>query len=284
MLEAGISVALVLKLEVALFLIVSHICLYYFLKQFWNQSLNFALKTVGIYIFYVVLVLYSANGQFDAIAFLFALFSIIMFLDKRYDVFLLFVAVSATFKYQTAIFLFPLLIVSLLRIFNNFPISKTIKNRYIIAAFSLFAVNLFTAILSMPYLTNTRPDLIMNGVNAFSPHGQISWELQVFIVLLFVSVTLFVGIRLMDKSRLISLFAVFSLLPCLTMPYFQPWYMPLFFIYLLIPQNKHCLKITIVWIIFVAIVLSFGGLSYNPLFILDRIRGLLTFPSLNFFA
>jgi len=284
MLEAGIAVSLVLKLEIALFLVVSHICLYYFLKQFWNQSLNCILKTVGIYIFYVVLVLYSANGQFDAIAFLFALFSIIMFLDKRYDAFLLFVAVSATFKYQTAIFLAPLLIVGLLRLFNNPPNLKTIKNKYIIAAFTLFTVNLFTAILSMPYLTNTRSDLIMNGVNAFSPHGQISWELQAFIVLLFVSITLFVSVRLMNKSRLVSLFAVFSLLPCLTMPYFQPWYLPLFFVYLLIPQNKHSLQITIVWIVFVAIVLSFGGLSYNPLFILDRVRGVLTFPYLNIFA
>jgi hypothetical protein len=124
----------------------------------------------------------------------------------------------------------------------------------------------------------------MNGVNAFSPHGQISWELQAFIVLLFVGITLFVSVRLMNKSRLVSLFAVFSLLPCLTMPYFQPWYMPLFFVYLLIPQNKHSLQITIVWIVFVAIVLSFGGLSYNPLFILDRVRGVLTFPYLNIFA
>ena len=47
MLEAGVAQAFVLKLEVALFLVASHVCLYYYLKRFWNQSLNFVLKAVS---------------------------------------------------------------------------------------------------------------------------------------------------------------------------------------------------------------------------------------------
>jgi hypothetical protein len=227
-----------------------------------------------------VLVVYAANGQFDAVAFIFSLFGVILFLDDRYDFFLLFVAIAVTFKYQAGIFLAPLVLVGLIRLFRQYKPSTIVKNKTVLAATSLVIINLITASLSMPYLANARPEFILNGVNAFSLHGQIPWTLQSFTVLLFLSATLIFVVHVMDRSRLIALFAIFMLLPCLTMPYFQPWYLPLFFVYLLIPQPKRCLKATVIWLIFVALVLSFGGLSYNPIFILDRIRSVLTFPPL----
>jgi hypothetical protein len=280
LLEAGMAQVVVLKFEIVLFLIASHACLYYFLKKFWNQNLNSGLKAVALYIFYIVLVVYAANGQFDAVAFIFSLFGVILFLDDRYDFFLLFVAIAVTFKYQAGIFLAPLVLVGLIRLFRQYKPSTIVKNKTVLAATSLVIINLITASLSMPYLANARPEFILNGVNAFSLHGQIPWTLQSFTVLLFLSATLIFVVHVMDRSRLIALFAIFMLLPCLTMPYFQPWYLPLFFVYLLIPQPKRCLKATVIWLIFVALVLSFGGLSYNPIFILDRIRSVLTFPPL----
>lgn len=59
---------------------------------------------------YVTLIVYSANGMFDAVSFLFSLIALDLYLDGRYDYFLLFMAVSATLKYQPAIFLLPLMI------------------------------------------------------------------------------------------------------------------------------------------------------------------------------
>ena len=277
MLESGMPQTLVLKLEVVLFLVASHVCLFYFLKRFWNQEMNSVLKTVSGYFFYVVLVLYSANGQFDAVSFLFVFFGLILFSAARYDTFLLLVAVATTFKYQSGIFLAPLVVVGLLRLFRSNNLSEILKNKAIIAAGGLVLFDLFTAFLSLPYLTNTRPELIMNAVNAFSPNSQLNWELHLLIILLFVTVTLIFAVYEMNKSRIISLFAVFSLLPCLTMPYFQPWYLPLFFGYLLIPQNKRSLQVAVLWVIFVSVVLSFGGLSFNPVLILDKIRKALTF-------
>lgn len=277
LLEAGVAQTLTFKLEIALLLAVSHVGLYYFLERFWSQNANSLLKIASIYLFYVVLILYSANGQFDAIAFLFALFGSVMFLEKRYDIFLLFLSLATAFKYQAGIFLAPLALIGVIRLFRGSSPSMILKNKAVLAAFSIVAFNLFTAYLSIPYLTRVRPEFVMNGVNAFSPHGQISWVLQAFTVFLFLSVTLVFVTQIFNQNRSMVLFAVFMLMPCLTMPYFQSWYFPFLFIYLLLPRHKSVVNSTLIWLIFVVLILSFGGLSYNPLAIIDRIRNLLVF-------
>lgn len=292
LLEGGVAQAMVFKMEIALLLVVSHVCLFLFLKHFWKQEmglapkdlflkpfwkqeLSFIFKALGTYILYIVLVVYSANGQFDAVAFLFSLVAMVMFLEERDDLFLFFVAVSFTFKYQAGIFLLPLILVSLLRLLQKSKLIDVLRNKAVLAAVALAGVDLFTAYLSAPFLMSTRPELVMNGVNAFSPHAQISWSVQAFAVLLTLSVTLVSAVYLLNKSRVMSLFAVFSLLPAFTLPYSQPWYLLFFFVYPLIPQSKRSLEVTLVWLIFMVLVLSFGGLSYNPSVILDNVRRIL---------
>jgi hypothetical protein len=275
LLENGVAQILVLKMEIAFFLVVSHICLYYFLKRFWKQEMTFALKAAAVYILYIVLVVYSANGMFDAVAFLFSMIAIVMFLENRHDLLLLFVAISATFKYQAGIFLLPLAMVSLTKLAQQSNLSSILKNKAVLAAVGLAALNFFTAYLSAPFLIGARPELVMNGVNAFSPHSQIPWWLQSLAVMLTLSMTMASTVYLFNRSRLVSLFAVFSLLPSFTMPYFQPWYLSSFFVYALIPQKKRALEVTTVWLIFMVIVLSFGGLAYNPATILENIRRVL---------
>jgi hypothetical protein len=294
LLESAVAQVLVFKMEIALLLVVSHLCLYLFLKHFWKKELelsprdvylkpfwrqefSFLLKAMATYLLYIVLVVYSANGQFDAIAFFFSMVAIVMFLGERDDMFLLFVAVSSTFKYQAGIFLLPLVLVSLTKFLQKTTPSALLRNKAMLAALGLAAIDLFTAYLSAPFLMASRPELMMNGVNAFSPHAQISWSMQIFAVLLTLGVTLTCTVYLLNRSRLLSLFMVFSLLPAFTMPYFQPWYLPLFFVYTLIPQSKRSLQVTLVWLIFIVFVLSFGGLSYNPLAITDNIRRILKF-------
>jgi hypothetical protein len=61
------------------------------------------------------------------------------------------------------------------------------------------------------------------------------------------------------------------------MPYFQPWYLPFFFVYALIPKQKKAVEVTMLWLIFVMTILSFGGLSYNPLQFLDNLKKALSF-------
>ncbi len=294
LLEASIAQILVFKFEIALFLIISHLCLYIFLKSFWKneialspkevylkpfwkQELGFLLKALGTYLLYIILVVYAANGQFDSVAFLFTLIGIAMFLGERYDYFLLFVAISSTFKYQAGIFLFPLIMISLVRLYQQSKSFGFLRSKVVLASIAFVGVDLLTAYLSAPFLISARPELIMNGVNAFSPHAQISWSLQVFTVLLTLSVTLFCSAYLLNKNRLMSMAMLFSLLPAFTMPYFQPWYLPFFFVYPLIPQSKRSLEVTMLWLIFMLFVLSFGGLSYNPLAILDNVRRIFKF-------
>jgi len=288
LLENGVSQMLVFKSEIALFILVSHSCIYYFLKRYWNhelsfatlkrpwnKNLNLALKALSVYLLYIALVVYSANGMFDSVAFLFTLVAVSMFSEKRFDLFLLLGAVSLTFKYQAGIFLFPLVLVSLAKLLQQNKLSFLLRNRAVLAAVGLVAVNSFTAYLSFPFLASAKPEFIMNGVNAFNPHAQIPWLLQSFAVLLTLGVTLVCAVYMLNRCRLVSFFMVFSLLPCFTLPYFQTWYMPFFFVYLLFPKGKHSLEVTVIWLVFIVIMLSFGGFAYNPLQLLDNIRRVL---------
>lgn len=277
LLEGGISQALVYKLELALLLVVSHVCLYLFLKRFWKQDLNFALKALAVYIFYIVLVVFAANGQSDSVAFLFSILAVSFFLQERYDLFLLLGAVSTTFKYQAGIFLLPFVVVSLIKLFQASPPKILLKNKVFLAAVGLAVVDLFTAYLSAPFLSNARPELIMNVANAFNPHAQIPWGLQALAVSLTLALTLTCTLYVLNRTRLMALCAAFTLLPIFSMPYFQPWYLLFFFVYLLIPQSKPSLRASTLWLVLVALILTFGGIAFNPLALVDNIRHVLGF-------
>jgi hypothetical protein len=82
---------------------------------------------------------------------------------------------------------------------------------------------------------------------------------------------------MLNKNPLLSLSAIFILLPSFTLPYFQIWYMPFFFAFALIPKQKRETEATMLWLIYMVAVLSFGGISFNPLQVLDgwkRVLGL----------
>jgi hypothetical protein len=215
--------------------------------------------------------------MFDAVPFLLSLVAISLFLDGRYDYFFLFMALSVTFKYQTAIFLLPLMIMGVLKLFEQHGYSSIIRNKAVIAAAVLVGFAVFTAVLSAPFLIATRPEFVSNGVNAFSSHVQIPWALQSSAVLLTLTVTLLFAIYMRNRNPLISLSVIFLLLPSFTMPFFQIWYLPFFFCYALIPQQKRDMEVTMIWLIFMVAVLSFSGISFDPLHVLDgwkRVLGL----------
>jgi hypothetical protein len=275
MLQNGVDPVIVFKLEIALFLVFAHVCLYFFLKYFWKKEIELPLKLVGVYIIYVSLMIYAANGMFDAIPFLFSLFALIAFLAKRYDYFILLVAVSIIFKYQAGIFLLPLIIYSLVELYRANRLAGVVKNKKVLAGAALAMVSLFTAVLSAPYLMQTRAQLIMNGINAFNSHSQIPWWLQSLAVLMTLAATLIYAAYMFRKNSLMSLSAIFLLLPSYMMPYIQNWYLPFLFIYILIPVHKKELTATIIWLIFMIAMLSFGGASFNPLLIFENLKTML---------
>jgi hypothetical protein len=53
------------------------------------------------------------------------------------------------------------------------------------------------------------------------------------------------------------------------------WYLPSFFIYALIPKQQRTMEVTMIWLIFMIAVLSFGGLAFNPYQVLDTMKRLL---------
>jgi hypothetical protein len=294
--EAGVGAAVVFKLELTLFLLFAHVCLYYFFVRYFSQRrfprlelkrtrenvgvlrvgsrreqmllireyFDLALMLVGVYIIYMSLVVFAADGMFDSVPFLFGLLAVLAFLAERYDVSLLIVGVSVLFKYQSAIFLFPIILVAVAMILQQKGILGLLRNKFVAFAVAFAALSVVTAYLSLPYLLDTRAELIMNGVNAFSPNAQINWPLQASAVLLTLTGTLVYAAYMLNKNKLMSMSAVFLLLPSFMLPYFQNWYLPYLFVYVLIPQRKNEFTATLIWLIFMVVVLSYGGSGFNP--------------------
>ena len=275
LMQNGFNAALIYKLEIGFFLVVAHLCLYLFLKIFLKKNMNLFLKLVGVYIIYDVLVIYAANGMFDSVAFLFSLFAIMMFVIERYDKFFLLTAVSIFFKYSAGIFFLPLTIFALLKILRKKRFKSLQENRVLIFSTLLIIISGTTAYSSLPYLAQTKPEFIMNGINAFLPHAQISWNLQAFSVFLTLSATIVYTFYMLKRNSILSLSALLLLLPSFTLPYFQNWYLPFIFVYVLIPHHRKETEATIIWLIFMVAVLSFGGAAFDPLRILDASRVLL---------
>ena len=265
LLQKGFDPSLIFKAEIAIFLVFATVCVYFFLKNFLQKDMALLLKLLGVYIIYVSLVVYAADGMFDSIAFLFSLFAIYMFMTKRYDYFFLLIAVSVFFKYEAGIFLFPLIIVGLIKLFQTNKLSNLIRNKAVIAGTIFGFASIFTAYLSLPYFLANAPQLIMNGLNAFSSNKQISWGLQSFLVLLILAVTLAYAFYMLNKNTLLSLSALFLLLPSFMLPYFQNWYLPFIFVYVLIPQEKKELEITALWLLFIIFMLAFAASFFNLL-------------------
>jgi hypothetical protein len=202
--------------------------------------------------------------MFDSVAVLFLLLSVGAFLASRYDFFVLLVGVSVVFKYQTAIFLFPLIVVAAVQLLKKHRLGGLVRNRNVVLAVACAAVSGFTAVLSAPYLMGTRPVLVMNAVNAFSAHAQIPWSWQAAAVLSVLAATALYSIYMYKHNRLLSLSSLFLLVPVCMLPYFQNWYLPFLFAYMLIPHEKDQFVATMLWIVFVAFMLSFGGSGLNP--------------------
>lgn len=272
LLQNGLDPALVYKLEIALFLVFAHICLYFFLSAFLKKNTHLFWKTVGLYIIYVSLVIYAASGMFDSVAFLFALIAVTMFLSERYGYFVLFMGISVFLKYQAAIFLLPLIIVGLFKLIERKNLQGLVRNKEVILGAVLGGISGFTAYLSAPFVMRARPELILNTINAFAPHAQISWYQQSAYVLLTLAVTLVYAAYMLNKNSLLSFSAVFLLLPSFMLPYFQYWYIPFIFVYALIPQRKKELEVTILWLIFMIIMLCFSG---NPMQLFNAFQSML---------
>jgi hypothetical protein len=264
LLQQGLQQVFVFKMEIVFFIVIAHICLYFFLKRYLHKKMNLSLKVVGVFIFYAALVVYAANGMFDAVAFLFAFAALTMFLKGRYDYFLLLSIISVTVKYQAGIILLPLILIGLLKLLGQTNFSAVIRNKVVIVAGLLTAIDAYTIYLSAPFLASTRSEFVINGINLFSPHVQLPYAYQSFAVLLTLAVTLGCAIYLFNKDSFISLSMLFILLPVFSMPFFQFWYMPYFFIYAFIPRQKRVLDVTILWLIFITVMISLGPLSYNP--------------------
>jgi hypothetical protein len=265
LIQNGFNSTVLFKIEIALFLVVATACVYFFLKVFVKKDMTLILKLLGVYIIYVTLVAYAADGMFESVAFLFALFAVYMFITERYDYFFLLVTISTFFKYEAAIFLFPLIIVGLIRLVQKNNLRRLLKNKAIVAGLILGLVSIFTAYLSAPYLLSGNSQLIMNGINAFSSNTHIAWVNQSFFVLLTLGATISYAVYMLNKNSLLSLSALFLLLPSFLMPYIQNWYFPFIFVYALIPQQKKELNVTVFWLGFMITILAYSGTNFQLL-------------------
>ncbi len=261
LLQSGFDPALVYKLEIALFLVFAHICLYFFLRVYLKKNMHLFWKAAGLFTIYVSLVLYAAGGMFDSVAFLFALMAVTILLSERYDYFFLLIGASVFLKYQAGIFLLPLILIGLLNLLKKNKPQNLLRNKAVIGGSVLLGISGFTAYLSASFLMQTRQELVMNTVNAFSVHSQIGWYGQSASVLLTLAVTLVYAAYMLNKNSLLSLLAIFLLVPSFLLAYFQYWYIPYIFVYTLIPQRRKELEVTVLWLGFMVLMLCFTN---NP--------------------
>jgi hypothetical protein len=236
-----------------------------------SDHTQFFIKLLSVYIIYATLIVYAADGMFDSVAFLFSLFAITALLVERYDYFFLLIGVSVFFKYQTAIFLMPLIIYGITKLLQTEK-GGLLKNRAFLVGVAFVVGSAFTAILSAPYLMQTRPELVMNSINAFMPNAQIPWSLQSSAVLLTLAATLIYVLYMYNKNPLLALSSLFLLAPSFLLPFFQNWYIPFMFVYILVPQQRREIVATMIWLVFIIAVLSFGASAFNPVGIIDNFR------------
>ncbi|MCW4000416.1 MAG: hypothetical protein NWE93_09265 [Candidatus Bathyarchaeota archaeon] len=263
MLQNGVLPLLVFQLEISFFLLVAHVCLFFFMVYFLKQPIHVSLKLVGFLIVYLSLVIYAANGMFDSVAFFFSLFAVFMFMTGRYDRFFLFIAVSIFIKYQMALFLFPLMIVGILMLLKNNSLPRLLRNWAVVLGTIFLLISGATAYVSAPYLMGTRPEMVMNGVNAFAPRPQITWNIHAFAVLFTLAATVVYALYMLNKNRLLTLSALFLLVPSFFLPYFQNWYIPFIYANVFLAQDKKQATATVLWLTVLVGVLYTGGLGFN---------------------
>ena len=104
----------------------------------------------------------------------------------------------------------PLIIYSLVELYRANRLAGIVQNKAVLAGAALAFVSLFTAVLSLPFLMQTRSQLVMNGINAFNSHSQIPWWLQSTAVLLTLAATLVYAAYMFRKNSLLSLISCFS--------------------------------------------------------------------------
>ena len=192
-----------------------------------------------------------------------------LFLAKRYGYFLFFIAISSFFKYQPLLFLFPLIVIALIKLYNKYSISVIFKNKKVLVAIFLIATSIFTALLSLPFLIESNNLSVMNGITAFSIHSQMPWLFQSLAVLLTLTITVVFSIYMLDKNPIISLLSLFILVPSFFLQYFQIWYLPFLFLYSIIPQKKRDVELTLFWLLFIMGMLSFGASSFNSMNVIN---------------
>ncbi len=129
LIQNGFNSTILFKIEIAIFLVIASACAYFFLKVYLKKDMALILKLLGVYVVYVTLVAYAADGMFESVAFIFALFAVYMFITERYEYFFLLVTVSTFFKYEAAIFLFPLIVVGLVKLVQKNKLQKSAEKQ-----------------------------------------------------------------------------------------------------------------------------------------------------------
>lgn len=273
LLQAGIPQDLVLKAEIALFLVLAHACVYHFTKHLYMRSSSKVGKAVALYGFYYLLILYSANGMFDALPIFFSLLSVIMLTEGCPTKSIFYAVLGTFFKYQVGIFLMPLILMELSVLYRKKALPRFLKSGTFPIMLILTLTVAYTAYLNIPFLANVRPELVMNGIYVFSHHPQLHWHVQLSAVLLTLSVTFAIIVYFLRKGCTIcSMLLFYALFPGLSLPYFQQWYFPYLYIYLLIPWEKRSINFMALWLIAVTCIITLGNFMYDPIWLLDRLN------------
>lgn len=154
------------KLTITIFLLFAHLAIYFYTTTLFNQSYDKmrqeerGVTIILTVIFYIYLIFWSLNGQYEAIPVFFVILSLIQLKKKNCGQSVFWYVIAIFFKYQ-AIFLLPIYLFVAYRMIStseNVMLKfKNISNRsklLIGVTIGISLINVYTFLKSLPYLSH----------------------------------------------------------------------------------------------------------------------------------
>ena len=232
------------KLTIIIFLLFAHLAIYLYTSTLFNQSYDktrqeeHGVTIILIVIFYIYLIIWSLNGQYEAIPVFFVILSLIQLKKKNCGQSVFWYVIAIFFKYQ-AIFLLPIyLFVAyrligtsediILKIKNSSKMSKLLIGVTIGISF----INVYTFLKSLPSLSHIPIENPFYILSINLAHI-LSTDQTMFILLALIT-TLFAVLNFISKDFTFGALVCWLFATIVFSKQFQMWYMFWFFLPLII--------------------------------------------------
>ena len=257
-----------------IFLIFAHLDVYLFITKINDEGEEKGIAFLISLLFYLFIILWSLNGQYEAIPLLFILLGIQYIKENKNLLGIFFYALALTFKYQ-ALILLPIFSIPILKIFikERWTILSNIRNAFnkkiFLLSCSIFIfilLDLYTFSLSYPFFSNIPIENIIS-VYALTPFSLNHSTLGFFGILFITILSAFYLFYIKDNTM--GLTVIWCFLALILSRQFQMWYILWIFPIIILTKSSKSFRITAIWLIGLLYLL---GWIPNYFYIYDLIR------------